>query len=698
MRVLKSAGNTPKRNTPKSAEANGVRISHSVSSQRSWPAYRTLPVQNSVFTSSLRVQPSNHPLDHEADEFSATVVGRSPLLSGHIRRPLVAPTCVSQTIREAGKPLDDTSRRFFEARMQRDLSEVRIHTGHLADLSTRSLSAAAYTIGNHIVFRDGLLSPLTVKGRGLLAHELAHVAQQADGRTANIQCQDLPEQVIPGSTHLSRVAQAYRRDNTHVGAQINLVAVEYSTGDGPRQTRVFENRSGVAHTEVMMDEFFRRQGRNVQIHEIYSERQPCGPSEQDCEARVHRIVRRRGRRGSNGEPETRTTYGYQYQEAVRQGGTRARRSRERISESAERTRTTGNLEWDFPRREPPAHHERSEGGAVTRRSRRFRARSSSNRGTQRGFTESSNTTDYLDGDVSRQDPSARRTRSRGGTPTLRTRRLRIPISSIRHSRRGSPPSGAAGGVISLIAAFLAGWVESAVDGHRLSSTIEARLPARLNRAIESNESLYERIRMASATMQDGHAYVEMHAIVEAEYSSESYVVWQDIEETPPMLDEVRVTGFSETPTPFVDLPLSRTEPQFNVFEERSIMRFSMPLEFEQSQSQPQGDGDNDTLRQQLSALGMPIPDLPQTPLPRGMEQGSLESAADQVQRIVNQAMSDFRRQGDIHPNTYIRIRDAWPAPYNANDERTIRQFQHLLLERNIILPLTSTIIGIIQAR
>ncbi|WP_241814556.1 eCIS core domain-containing protein [Enterovibrio norvegicus] len=529
-------------------------MSNAIAPQRSWPAYRALSTRPSISASRLLVQPSNHGLDREADQFSAVTGNGLPSSSVEVHRPEVAPASVGKTISEPGVPLDQRSRQFFEPILHRDISNVRIHTGHLADRSTQSLNASAYTVGNHIVFRRGYFRPHTSSGRGLLAHELAHVVQQSEGRTTSVQCHDLPEQVIPGSTHLSRVVQAYRRDNHHVGDSINLMAVEYSTSDGVRQTHVFENRPGVAHTEVMVDEFFRQQGSGVQIHEMYSERQPCGPSDQDCEARIHQIVRRRGRRGTDGEPQTRTTYGYQYQEAVHQDGTRARRSRERISDSAERTRRTGNLEWDFPRREPPPHHERSEGGPRTRRSRR----------------------------------------------------LRIPTSRIRRSQRGAVSIEVAG-LIPLIAAFLAGWLEGAISGNRLSNAIKARVPDVLQQAIRSDENLVALIDSATATMREGVAYVDLYAIVEAEYSSESVVVWQDIEETQPYLEAVRISHFSDAPLEYEDRQISHTQPQFNVFEERNRIRFSMPLEFEQTRTQHDPEASNDPLRQQLRALGMPIP-------------------------------------------------------------------------------------------
>ncbi len=555
MHAIKLADKTPSKDALGSTMTAYGCSSNAIAPQRNWPAYRTLSTQPSISSSSLRVQPPNHKLDREADQFSAaTVSGIYSSSSRDIHRPQIAPTSVGKTIRESGVPLDQPSRQFFEPILQRDISKVRIHTGQFANLSTQSLNASAYTVGHHIAFRNGFYRPHTSTGRSLLAHELAHVVQQSEGRTTSVQCHDLPEQVIPGSTHLSRVVQAYRRDNQYLGDSINLMAVEYSTSDGVRQTHIFENRPGVAHTEVMVDEFFRQQGSGVQIHEMYSERQPCGPSDQDCEVRIHEIVRRRGRRGTDGEPETRTTYGYQYQEAVQQGGTRARRSRERIADSAERTRRTGNLEWDFPRRDPPPHHERNEGGSTTRRSRR----------------------------------------------------LRIPTSRIRRSQRGAMSIEAAG-LISLIAAFLAGWVESAVDGNRLSNAIEARVPNALQQAINDNENLASMIRAATATMREGHAYVDLHAVVEAEYSSESFVVWQDVEETPPHLEAVRISHFSDTPIAYEDRQISRSQPQFNVFEERNKIRFSIPLEFEQTQVQHEQENGQDTLRQQLTALGMPIP-------------------------------------------------------------------------------------------
>ncbi|RPI42290.1 MAG: DUF4157 domain-containing protein [Betaproteobacteria bacterium] len=81
-----------------------------------------------------------------------------------------------------GSPLDPGIRAGMESRFGRDFGQVRIHTDASADASARHWGARAYTIGNHIVFAAGRFAPHTEEGRGLLAHELAHVEQQRAGR------------------------------------------------------------------------------------------------------------------------------------------------------------------------------------------------------------------------------------------------------------------------------------------------------------------------------------------------------------------------------------------------------------------------------------------------------------------------------------------------------------------------------------
>lgn len=69
----------------------------------------------------------------------------------------------------------------YEADLGHDFSRVRVHADAAAARSAKRLGAKAYTVGEQIVFGAGTFSPATAEGRHLLAHELAHVRQQAGG-------------------------------------------------------------------------------------------------------------------------------------------------------------------------------------------------------------------------------------------------------------------------------------------------------------------------------------------------------------------------------------------------------------------------------------------------------------------------------------------------------------------------------------
>jgi Domain of unknown function (DUF4157) len=76
----------------------------------------------------------------------------------------------------AGTPLAPDLRGFFEPRLGADLGRVRVHTDGAA-AATR-LHARAFAYGPHVAFAASEYAPQTPTGRRLIAHELAHVAQQ----------------------------------------------------------------------------------------------------------------------------------------------------------------------------------------------------------------------------------------------------------------------------------------------------------------------------------------------------------------------------------------------------------------------------------------------------------------------------------------------------------------------------------------
>jgi len=75
----------------------------------------------------------------------------------------------------------------MEPRFGHDFSKVRVHTDAKAGESAQAIGAAAYTVGNDLVFGAGRYEPASSAGRALLAHELAHVVQQlGSGKAAEM--------------------------------------------------------------------------------------------------------------------------------------------------------------------------------------------------------------------------------------------------------------------------------------------------------------------------------------------------------------------------------------------------------------------------------------------------------------------------------------------------------------------------------
>ncbi|MFF7725540.1 DUF4157 domain-containing protein [Streptomyces sp. NPDC008001] len=86
---------------------------------------------------------------------------------------------ITRAISSPGRPLDPAVGRAMASHHGYDFIRVRVHTRADADASARLLGTAAYAAGRHLVFAAGHYRPDTPHGRLLLAHELAHVVQQA---------------------------------------------------------------------------------------------------------------------------------------------------------------------------------------------------------------------------------------------------------------------------------------------------------------------------------------------------------------------------------------------------------------------------------------------------------------------------------------------------------------------------------------
>lgn len=143
----------------------------------------------------LELGGADDPQEREA-EAAAECVMRTPEGSARGFSPAAAPGAAGgeggEGVRSflawsAGEPLPAGARAFMEPRFGRGFGDVRVHTGPAAAQSARSIGAAAYAVGSDLVFGEGRFRPDTRPGRRLLAHELAHVAQQSRAARRRVQ-------------------------------------------------------------------------------------------------------------------------------------------------------------------------------------------------------------------------------------------------------------------------------------------------------------------------------------------------------------------------------------------------------------------------------------------------------------------------------------------------------------------------------
>ena len=128
---------------------------------------------------------------------------------------------------EAGHGLDPEDRQFFEARFGVDFGGVRLHSGQSAALSAQALASRAYTLGRDITFGPHEYRPRSREGRRLMAHELAHVVQQARGR--GLRSEESPAgQLTPAPSHRVQRTMIATGESAGFAALANaIIAVQY---------------------------------------------------------------------------------------------------------------------------------------------------------------------------------------------------------------------------------------------------------------------------------------------------------------------------------------------------------------------------------------------------------------------------------------------------------------------------------------
>lgn len=121
--------------------------------------------------------------------------------TGHGGGPSVARERITAGLRGGGKAMPASERAFFEPRFGRAFDTVRIHDGPAAAAAANAVNARAFTLGNDIAFARGEYAPGTVAGRRLIAHELTHTLQQAQGGVRLQRDLDagVPDAGVPGA-------------------------------------------------------------------------------------------------------------------------------------------------------------------------------------------------------------------------------------------------------------------------------------------------------------------------------------------------------------------------------------------------------------------------------------------------------------------------------------------------------------------
>jgi Domain of unknown function (DUF4157) len=208
----------------------------------------------------------NDPLEFEADAIADHVLNASPprntkpgsdaaavssqsIADGLRRKPVraaspasataEAPPIVHEALRSPGRPLDAPGRSFMETRLGHDFSGVRVHADATAIASARTVNALAYTVGRDIVFGAGQYQPSTPSGRRLLAHELAHVAQDANSpvirrqpapaATADLLALDPSADKSENNPRIAAFAASARKRLTESGTARIGVSVNYNS-------------------------------------------------------------------------------------------------------------------------------------------------------------------------------------------------------------------------------------------------------------------------------------------------------------------------------------------------------------------------------------------------------------------------------------------------------------------------------------
>ena len=181
---------------------NPLPVHDVVGSGRGKPRPSPIPAVARIPASAvpLQVADEDDPLEAEARNLADQVIGpHGPPLAGPLlARPSydLAALPVNLNFASSGHPLAGSVRHRIEAALNVRLSGVRIHADDSSAESAGSLGALAYSLGGHVVLGRNDYSASEPRRSWLVAHELAHVVQHAEGRGTRVlhrQVDEVPE-------------------------------------------------------------------------------------------------------------------------------------------------------------------------------------------------------------------------------------------------------------------------------------------------------------------------------------------------------------------------------------------------------------------------------------------------------------------------------------------------------------------------
>ena len=158
-------------------------------------------------------------------------------------RGFTAAAGVGEALRSPAEPLNASVRSYFEPRFAHNFGDVLVHTDARSAESARAVNAPAYTIGRHLVVAPEYYQVESPGGRALMAHELAHVAQQ--GHTADDALAEAPldERNSPRE-HQAQTAAADALAGAHTaGRALQLSPARISRADPELVRRTINLRS-----------------------------------------------------------------------------------------------------------------------------------------------------------------------------------------------------------------------------------------------------------------------------------------------------------------------------------------------------------------------------------------------------------------------------------------------------------------------